>query len=244
MISSLFYAIFYQPILNLLVGVYNFIPAHDLGVAIVILTIIIKIILWPLSQKSLKSQKALQDLQPKIKEIQEKYKEDKQRLTKELMGLYKKEKVSPFSSFVPLLIQLPILIALYRVLIKGLGEEKLSGLYSFVYNPEHLNSMSFGILNLAERNLALAILAGIAQFIQSKMFIQKQPPKEMAKKPGAKDEAMLGMMNKQMLYFMPAFTVFIGATLPAGLTLYWFLSTVLMILQQYIFFEHNTKNRE
>lgn len=236
MLSSLFYAIFYQPILNLLVGIYNIIPGHDLGIAIVILTVIIKIALLPLAHKSLKSQKALQILQPKIKEIQTKYKEDKQRMTIELMELYKREKVSPFSSFLPLLIQLPILIALYRVLIKGLGEEKLSGLYSFIYNPEHLNNVSFGILNLGEKNLVLAVFAGVAQFIQSKMFSQKQPPKEVSKKAGAKDEAMLSIMNKQMLYFMPAFTVFIGATLPAGLTLYWFLSTVLMIIHQYIFF--------
>jgi YidC/Oxa1 family membrane protein insertase len=236
MISSLFYTIFYQPILNLLVGLYNILPGHDLGVAIVVLTLLIKVILLPFANKSLKSQKALQILQPKIKEIQTKYKDDKQRLTQELLELYKREKVSPFSSLTPLLIQLPILIALYRVLIKGLSEEKLSGLYSFIYNPEHLNTISFGILNLSEKNLTLAVLAGIAQFIQSKMLAQQKPPQEVANKPGAKDEAMLSIMNKQMLYFMPAFTVFIGATLPSGLTFYWFLSTVLTIIQQYIFF--------
>ena len=236
MISSLFYAIFYQPILNLLVGLYNILPGHDLGVAIVVLTLLIKVILLPFANKSLKSQKALQILQPKIKEIQTKYKDDKQRLTQELLELYKREKVSPFSSLIPLLIQLPILIALYRVLIKGLSEEKLSGLYSFIYNPEHLNTISFGILNLSEKNLTLAVLAGIAQFIQSKMLVQQKPPEEVSKKPGAKDEAMLSIMNKQMLYFMPAFTVLIGATLPSGLTFYWFLSTVLTIIQQYIFF--------
>jgi len=236
MISSLFYTIFYQPILNLLVGLYNILPGHDLGVAIVVLTLLIKVILLPFANKSLKSQKALQILQPKIKEIQTKYKDDKQRLTQELLELYKREKVSPFSSLIPLLIQLPILIALYRVLIKGLSEEKLSGLYSFIYNPEHLNTISFGILNLSEKNLTLAVLAGIAQFIQSKMLVQQKPPEEVSKKPGAKDEAMLSIMNKQMLYFMPAFTVLIGATLPSGLTFYWFLSTVLTIIQQYIFF--------
>ncbi len=238
MISSLFYTFLTQPILNLLVVIYDYIPGHDLGVAIVILTLLLKLILWPLSQKALKSQRALQVIQPKIKELQEKYKDDKQRMAKELMDLYKKEQVSPFSSFVPILIQLPILIALYQVLIKSLGAETLGGLYSFVYNPEHLNTISFGILNLSQKNLVLAVLAGLAQFIQSKMMIQQQPPKEVVKKPGAKDEAMLGMMNKQMLYFMPAFTVFIGATLPAGLTLYWLVSTVLMIVQQWIFFKH------
>jgi YidC/Oxa1 family membrane protein insertase len=234
MISHFFYVIFYQPILNLLVAVYNFIPGHDLGVAIIVLTLIIRIILYPLTQKSLKSQKALQTIQPKIKELQEMYKDDKQKMAKEMMTLYSKEKVSPFSSFWTLLIQLPVLIALYRVLIKGLGTVELTGLYSFVYNPLHLNTVSFGILNLAQKNLILAVLAGIAQFVQSKMFIGQQPPKEVVK-PGAKDEAMLGMVNKQMLYFMPAFTVFIGATLPAGLTLYWFLSTLFMVIQQYFF---------
>lgn len=239
MISSLFHAILYQPILNLLVVLYNYIPGHDLGVAIVVLTLVIRIILYPLTQKSLASQKALQNIQPKIKEIQAKHKDDKQAQAKELMAIYSKEKVSPFSSFWTLLIQLPILIALYQVLIKGLGTAEITGLYSFIYNPGHLNSMSFGVLNLANKNLILAVLSGIAQFIQSKMFIQQSPPKDVASKPGAKDEAMTGMINKQMLYFMPAFTVFIGASLPAGLTLYWFVSTAFMAAQQYFFLRKN-----
>ncbi len=235
MISSLFHAIFYQPILNLLIIVYNYIPGHDLGVAIVILTLIIRLILFPLSQKSLQSQKAMQSIQPKIKEIQTMYKDDKQKMAKEMMGLYRKEKVNPFSSIWTLVVQLPILIALYQVLIKGLGAAEITGLYPFVFNPGHLNTMSFGILDLSQRNLVLAVFSGIAQFIQSKMLMAPQPPKDLAKKPGVKDEAMFAAINKQMLYFMPAFTVFIGATLPAGLTLYWFISTVLMVLQQYFF---------
>lgn len=235
MISSLFHAIFYQPILNLLVIVYNYIPGHDLGAAIIALTLIIRIVLFPLTQKSLKSQKSMQSIQPKIKEIQTMYKDDKQKMAKEMMELYRNEKVSPFSSIWTLVIQLPILIALYQVLIRGLGTAEITGLYSFVFNPTHLNTVSFGILDLSQRNLILAVLSGIAQFIQTKMIMVPMPPKDLAKKPGAKDEAMFSTINKQMLYFMPAFTVFIGATLPAGLTLYWFISTVLMVLQQYFF---------
>lgn len=117
----------------------------------------------------------------------------------------------------------------------------LSGLeliYPFITNPGHINSISFGILDLAKPNLILAILAGAAQFWQAKMMPIKQPPKNM---PGSKDESITAMMNKQMLYFMPVITVVIGATLPGGLTLYWFLTTFLTVGQQYLYFKKNSQ---
>ncbi len=234
----LFNLIFYQPLFNLLIFFYNIIPGHDIGLAIIFLTILIKLILYPLSLKAIKAQKALNELQPKIEEIKKKFKDQKDKMAQEMMELYKKSKVNPFSSCLPLLIQLPFLIAVYRVFIKGLGSEGLEMLYPFISNPGHINSISFGILDLARPNLVLALLAGAAQFWQAKMMPVKQPPKSM---PGAKDESVTAMMNKQMLYFMPILTVFIGVSLPGGLTLYWFLTTLLTVGQQYFYFK---KSRE
>lgn len=230
---QLFNAIFYQPLLNLLVFLYNFIPGNDLGVAIIILTVIVRLLLYPLSVKSLKSQKALQELQPKIEAIKKQYKDNREKLSIEMMRLYKEEKINPLSSCLPLLIQLPFLIAVFRVFRVGLANGGLEGLYSFVYNPGVLNPIAFGFLNLAEKNVVLAILAGLAQYWQAKMLSSKKPE---IKFEGSKDEGMMAIMNRQMTFMMPIMTVVIGLTLPAGLVLYWFILTCLTALQQMFLF--------
>ncbi len=232
--AQLFTTILYQPLLNLLVFFYNLIPGHDLGIAIIVLTIIIKLALYPLSRQSIKSQKALQDLQPKMEALKKQYKDDKEKLAKEMMALYKNEKVNPFSSCLPLLIQLPFLIAVFQVFRTGLDPASLNLLYPFVQNPGQLNPISFGLIDLSKPYIILAVLTGAAQFWQTKMLTTKRPPKAM---PGAKDEDMMAMMNKQMLYFMPIMTVVIGVSLPAGLVLYWFLTTLLTVFQQQIMFK-------
>ena len=203
----MFEVLFYQPILNLLVFLYNIIPGHDIGVVIIVLTIILKLVLWPLSQQSLKSQKALQTLQPKIEELKKKYADKKDELGKAMMLLYKENKVNPLSSCLPLLIQMPFLFAVFRVFSNGLSNGSLDLVYPFITKPEMINTISFGFINLAERSIPFAILAGLAQFWQSKMLISKRPE---IKTPEAKDEDMASIMNKQMTYFMPIMTVFIG----------------------------------
>jgi YidC/Oxa1 family membrane protein insertase len=226
--QHLYEIIFYQPILNLLVFLYNHASFKDFGIAIILLTIIIRLILWPLSQKSIKAQKDLQDLQPKIKDIKERFKDDKQAQAMATMQLYKDHKINPLSSCLPLLIQLPFLIAVFNVFRDGLTE-KLSLLYSFVQKPEAINFIAFGFLDLSKPNIYLAVLAGAAQFWQAKMMLAKRPE---LKTPGAADEDMAAIMSKQMTYLMPVMTIFIGVTLPGGLTFYWFLVTVLTALQQ------------
>ncbi|OGL77011.1 hypothetical protein A3J43_04030 [Candidatus Uhrbacteria bacterium RIFCSPHIGHO2_12_FULL_54_23] len=218
----------YQPLFNLLVWLYTVIPGQDVGVAIVLLTIIVKIIFYPLSLQSIRSQKALQTLQPKLDALKKTHSDNKEALARATMELYKTEKVNPLSSCLPLLIQLPVFIALYQVLRQGLGTTDFSALYPFVANPGALHTLSFGVLNLAAPSIALAVLAGAAQFWQSKMLVHTRQPRV----EGAKDESMTAIMNKQMLYVMPAMTVFIGWRLPAGLTLYWLVTTALTALQQ------------
>lgn len=243
MLVDLYNTILYEPIFNLLVWLYNIVPGHDIGLAIIALTIIIKLILHPLSVKSIKGQKALQDLQPKMEEIKKKHKNNQQEMTKATMALYKQEKISPFSSCLPLLVQFPFLIAVYQVFRKGLtNNQSLEILYSFVQNPGTINPISFGLFDLAKANFILAILAGAAQFWVSKMLISKKQPSRVLG-TGAKDEAMTSIMNKQMMYFMPLITVFIGLSLPSGLTLYWFITTVLTGVQQMYIFNKQSKEK-
>lgn len=241
--TALFNTILYQPLFNLLIWLYNIIPGHDIGAAILILTVLIKLILYPFSLQALKAQKALTVLQPKIDELKAKYKDDKEAMSREMMNLYKENKVNPFSSCLPVLIQLPFLIAVYRVFISGLGSKGLENLYPFVAHPGHINVISLGFLDLSKPNLIIALLAGAAQFWQAKMMPRQSPPKNVAGTAGAKDEGMAAAMNKQMLYFMPAITVLIGASLPGGLTFYWLLTTLLTVGQQYLYFK-KSKNKE
>ncbi|MDD5071675.1 MAG: YidC/Oxa1 family membrane protein insertase [Patescibacteria group bacterium] len=239
--SYIFQVVFYQPILNLLIFLYNIVPGNDLGLAIILLTVIIKLVLLPLSKQSIKSQKSLQDLQPKIDEIKKKYADKKEEQGRAMLELYKENKVNPFSSCLPLLIQLPFLWAVFRVFRDGLAGDSLNLVYSFIGRPESINNLSLGFIDLAKPNVYLAVLAGLAQFWQAKMMITKKPP---VKNGGARDENMMATMNKQMLYFMPIFTVFIGLTFPGGLTLYWFVTTLFSGLQQlYIFKKKENKNQ-
>ena len=234
---SAFNIILYQPLFNALVFLYQFLPGKDFGIAVIVLTIIIRIILYPLMLKSIKSQKMLSELQPKIQEIQQKYKNDKERQAKEMMGLYQKEKINPFGGCLPLLIQLPILIALYRVFWRGLQPGAISHLYSFVPNPGVINPIFFGLINLAESNFGLAIFAGISQFFQSKMLMSKTPHQQVGSGEVKKTDKMpqfSNIMQKQMLYFLPIFTVLILLRLPSAIALYWIVTALFSIFQQYL----------
>ncbi len=227
---SILYEILYRPLFNLLVFLYNTVSFSNIGIAIIILTVLIKLAFLSMSKKAIVSQKSLQDLQPKIKELQAKHKGNKEEQAKALMALYKENKVNPMSGCLPLLIQLPILIALYQVLLKGFNPESLSALYSFVSNPGTINPMFFGLLSLAVPSKILAVLAGLAQFWQAKMMA---PKKNLPGAPKSSDEYVSQAMSKQMMYFLPVFTILISWKLPAGLALYWVVTTLFTIVQQY-----------
>lgn len=239
MFIDIYNTILYQPIFNVLVYLYNIVPGNDIGIAIILLTVLIKMALFPLSKQSIKSQKSLQIIQPKMEELKRKYKDNKEKQAQALMELYKKEKVNPFSSCLPLLIQFPFLIAVYHVFRNGLtNPEHLSLLYPFVQNPGMIDSMSFGVINLAERSIPLAVVAGISQLWQTRMLVHKKQPEVN----GSKDEGAMASMNKQMMYFMPALTVFIGFTLPSGLMLYWVVTSLLTVAQQKLMFRKDKDN--
>lgn len=240
----MFNTFIYQPVYNFLIFVYNIIPIHDFGIAIILVTVFIKFLLVPLSRKQIESQKKMQELQPKIKEVQEKYKKDKEKQSQALMELYKTHKANPFSGCLPMVFQLVFLIAIYRVLFNvsqsGLlikGDE----LYAFVANPGQINRMFLGILDLSRSldlshltlsslpHIILVALAAGSQYFQTKMLM----PKEDKSVKTTKEADFSQMMSKQMLYMGPILTLFIGVKFPAGLALYWLTSTVFMIVQQY-----------
>ncbi|MDO9231220.1 MAG: YidC/Oxa1 family membrane protein insertase [bacterium] len=242
MISFLFGETVYRPIYNFLIFIYNIIPLHDFGVAIIVVTLVLKFLLIPLSKKQIQSQKKMQEMQPKIKEIQEKHKNDKEKQSRALMEFYKTNKTNPFSGCLPTIFQLIFLIAIYQVLFNiskaGLVVDPKE-LYSFVPNPGQINQYFFGIIdlsktiNLSQLNikvipqLILIVLAALAQYVQIKMMTPKTSTQAKGTEPDISQ-----IMTKQMMYLGPLLTLFIGIKFPAGLALYWLVSTVFAIIQQ------------
>ncbi len=223
--GAFFHLILTQPLLNILIWFYNVIPVQDMGLAIIALTVFIRLLLIPSFQKSLRSQKELQQIQPKLDELRRQHKDDKEAQTKAILEFYKQHKVNPFSSCLPLLLQLPILIALYRVFLVGLNGNIAGDLYSFIGNPGEINTNFLGLIDLQKTNLLFAFLAGGFQFVQSKMIA---PPAGLAPK-----DKTASLMSAQFTYFMPILTVIIAMRLPAGLSLYWVVTTLFAIAQQY-----------
>jgi len=231
--SATWHTVFYQPIFNLLILIVLIMPNRDLGLAIIVMTFVIKMAMWPLTQKALKSQRAMAVLQPKVAALKAEYKTDQEKLGKELMALYAKEKVSPATSCVLVLVQLPVMIALYRALMHGVGvgTNDMNVLYSFVPHDLVLKPTLLGLMDLSKRSIPLALAAGVAQFVQGWLTVRQTQPHQP---PGSTDEETMAMVNKQMMYMMPIVTVFIGWKMPAGLSLYWFVMTSLAALQQYL----------
>jgi YidC/Oxa1 family membrane protein insertase len=225
---QLFHSFIFQPIYNALILLYNFLPGHDLGVAIIVLTVFIRLILYPIAQKQIESQKKMQELQPEIKKLQDKYKGDKEKQGRALMEFYKENKVNPASGCLPLVIQIVFFIALYRAFIAGLNfDSGCADLYSSVHCPAAIKTTFLGILDLAKPSIFLAIIAAAGQFIQTKMIMPKT-------NLDAKKGDFSTIMSQQMLYLGPLLTLFIGAKFPAGLALYWVVNTLFAIGQQYL----------
>lgn len=229
-IKSFLKFLLYKPLYNILVFLVWLIPGHNVGLAIVILTVLVRLALLPSSGKAIEAQKKIKELQPELDKIKEKYKDNQQAQAKAMMDFYNVNKINPFSSCLPLLIQFPILIILYYVLRSGLDTSRFGDLlYSFTPRPEAMNTMFLGI-NLANPNIYLAIITGALQFWQTKQIT----PTQAVKKDGAKEDqnAFQNALGKQMLYIMPVFTVIIAMKLPAALPLYWAITTIFAIVQQ------------
>ena len=249
LITSTFTTLIFQPLYNLLVMAYVAIP--DIGIAIIILTVGIRFLLMPLTKKSIESQKKMQEVQPELKKLQKKYKHDKQLQGQKVMQFYKDKKVNPAGGCLPMIVQLIFLIALYRVFMLGLDSTGTSDLvYSFVKDPGQLNPIGFKFFgngfDLSKPNLFLAGITAVAQYFQGKMMLAKkeaEDKKKPKKKKGKKEEPDFGtMMQQQMVYMGPILTIVIGIKFAAGLILYWLITTLFMIAQQWFVIQGDKKD--
>jgi len=233
-ISWLYIEVLVRPLFNLLVGITNVLPNHNVGLAIILVTIVVRLVLLPPSlhqaRQMTKNQEKMKAIQPKLKDIQTQHKDDKAKQAEATMQLYRTAGINPAAGCLPLLIQLPILIALYRVFLQGIGPETYHFLYSGVAQPAQIQTMFLG-LSLTDPSLLLGVIAGLLQF----MLMRMASPAPAPAAPGANEETaqMMQSMQRNMMYIFPVMTVFIALQLPAALSLYWVTSTILAIIQQY-----------
>ncbi|MBP9715461.1 MAG: membrane protein insertase YidC [Candidatus Pacebacteria bacterium] len=227
MLTNIWNTFLYEPLLNALAFLVSVVPGGDVGLAVILLTLLVKIALFPLSQRSIESQKKMNLLAPEIKKIKDSgaSKEEQAKLTFEL---YKKHKTNPFSGCLLILIQIPIIFALYYVFLKGLNFE--SGLlYSFVKAPENVNMLFLGVLDLTQKSLLLAVLAGISQFFQA-YYMPKPAPSTGDGK--SFQESFAKSMHVQMKYVFPFIVAFIAYSVSGAIALYWVTSNIFAVGQQ------------
>lgn len=224
--KEFFKVILYQPLFNLLVFFAYLVPGHSVGWAIIMLTLLVRLVLWVPNAKAIKAPLLLRQYQPELNELQEKIKDPQERARAQ-MAFYKEKGINPLSGCLPLLIQLPVLLILYQVFITGLRDIRPDLLYSFTPHMDSINSHFLGIDLAKPDKIFLPLLAAVLQFFQVKFSQQTAPAPVNKNDPAA-------MMGKQMLYIFPAMTYFIGSTLPAGLSLYWATTTAVQAYQQYI----------
>ncbi len=220
----MFTTIVIQPLYNAFIYLVNYLPGHELWIAVVILTLLLKLILVPLFKKQVRDQVVMQYLSPKLKSLQEKYKDKKDVLAKESMALYSKYKVNPLLSIVILLIQLPFLIGLYRIFYYDLSTHK-DLLYSGVNFPETISHMFF-VFDLTQKSIILAVVAAVTQyFVGAIMFKNKNAGEE---------NEFVQAVNMQMKYFLPFMIGFISYITPSVIALYMIVTNIFSIAQEVI----------
>ncbi|XKT75303.1 MAG: YidC/Oxa1 family membrane protein insertase [Patescibacteria group bacterium UBA2103] len=230
MIGDIFHAVAYDPIYNLLVFLVDVIPGGDVGLAVILATIIVKVILFPLSLSAVRTQMVLKTIQPKIKEIQENLKDKREEMAKELMALYKEHKINPFSSLLLFIIQIPIIIALYLVFLReAFPEVNVDLLYSFVPIPELINLQFLGAIDVTGRSIILAVLAGITQFFQVRFALPAPGPRK--ENASLKDD-MMRNIQLQMRYMMPILITVFAYIVSAVVALYFITSNLFAIGQE------------
>lgn len=227
MLTNLWNTVLYEPLVNILAFLVSIVPGGDIGIAVIILTILVKIILYPISKKSIEGQARMNIIAPELNKIKESgvSKEEQARLT---FDLYKKHKANPFSGCLLVLIQIPIIFALYYVFLKGLHFDT-SIFYSFIKIPAEITTNFLGLIDIAEKSWVLAVLAGISQFFQA--FYMPKPVNQTAK-TGSFQDSLNKSLQMQMKYIFPFIVVFIAHNISGAVALYWVTNNIFTIFQQ------------
>ena len=241
MFSYIWHTFFFDPIYNSLVFFIDVIPGGDVGLAIIATVLLVKTILFPLSIKAVKTQKLIKEIEPKLKEIKEKHKDDRQQQAQAMMEVYREAGMNPLASLALVFIQLPIIIALYFSVYSGGGialpDINLEILYSFVSEPVAITMNFLGLIDITERSFWLALGAGVTQFIHVNLTMPTPPSREKDAAPNLKEDFMRNM-HLQMKYVMPVLIGLIAYYISAAIALYFLVSNLVTIGQEYFVRKH------
>jgi YidC/Oxa1 family membrane protein insertase len=242
--QSLWNTVLYQPIYNILVFIINNITFGDVGFAIILVTIIVKLVLSPLTKKSIKSQILMKRMEPELKQIKKDF-PNKEEQAKKTFELYKKYGTNPFSGCLVVIIQLPVILALYYVFYKGLSIDT-NLIYSFINTPPSLHTNFLGLVEMSSHSLFLGILAGVTQFVQGYLSTPVKQKAEIVKtganEPKPFQEQLADSMQMNVRYILPIFIAFIAWKISAAVALYWIVSNMFTIVQEWIIRKKLTKN--
>ena len=234
MLSNIWNAVLYQPLINALAFLVSIVPGGDIGVAVILLTILVKLVLFPLSQHQIRNQAAMAILAPELEKIKKTgvSQEEQARLTFEL---YRKHKTNPFSGCLAIIPTIFVLIALYQVFIKGISFEE-EFLYSFISKPENVNHMFLGLIDVSQKSFILALLAAMTQYLQAHFMpqppISKDTPADSFQANFAKSMYTNMKYGFPVLIFVILYTDFIGISLSGSVALYFITSNIFAIGQQ------------
>ncbi len=230
MISAFFNAVFYNPIYNALVALVSFIPGGDVGVAVILVTVAIRLILLPFSLSAARTQRAMKTLEPKIKELKEKHKGDKEKEALETLSLYKEARVNPFASILTVLIQIPVLLALYFVFYyEPFPAINAARLYSLTPTTDFVSLEFLSIISVAGKSMFLALLAGITQFIQAHMALSGTMKPSDTKSMQNDFQRVMGM---QLKYVFPFIIGAISYSTSGAIALYFITTNIAGALQE------------
>ena len=232
-IAVAFSAAIYTPLYNGLVFLVGIMPGDDMGLAVIVLTIIVRFILFPLSKRAVAAQLAMKRIAPEVEKLKQKYKDKPEEQGKAIFALYKENDVHPFAGFALVLVQIPILLGLYWVFSRGgLPAVDTSLLYSFVHAPSGVNMEFLGLVNMAApHSIVLSALAAISQFIYTRLSMGATETSSPVEASLSGD--MAKSFEVQARYILPLFVGVISYTLAAAAPLYWATSNLFMIAQEY-----------
>ncbi len=231
MISTFFHAAFYDPIYNALVALVALVPGSDVGVAVILLTIGIRLVLLPFSLSAARTQLAMKDLEPKIKELKERHKGNKEKEALETLALYREEKVNPFASIIMVIIQIPVLLALYWVFLdESFSAIDTARLYGFTPIPGTVSFEFLGLISMAGKSIVLAVLAGLTQFLQAHLALSGTMKPSVG---GGMQGDFQRIMGLQLKYVFPFLIGTISYTTSSAIALYFITTNLAGALQEW-----------
>jgi len=225
--SFLYHTFFFNPLYNALVLLFTLLPWADAGIVVILLTFLVRLVLFPLSRKAVVTQMRMSEIAPELEKIKAKHKDNPEAQAAATLALYREKKVNPFSGILMVLIQIPLIFALYRIFLH-FSEVHQELLYSFVHAPEHINTIFLGLIDVSGKSAILALCAALSTYFQLKYSVKPQA----ASKDPSFGENLSRSMQSQMKYFFPVMVFFISYKISAVIALYWLTTNLFTIGQE------------